>query len=207
MELALVYLVFVLFDVNFHLVDFSLVIFRLSFQIDFILVVPSVAPPGVQVKHRIALDYIVVTWQAIHEDQANGRFVGYKIKYVLSKVSGKDAVKSNNNIKNIVVDKYTFRYKITGLQPYTDYSVSVCGYTMAGNGPSSKPIMAGKSLTFFQMDGKFYCHGNCSQEIRSTMPHRKHQKYLCSQEIPSIRSQPTTFSLIYHKYNVLPPKP
>ena len=129
--------------------EFSLDIVRLSFHINFVLLVPSVAPPEVQVKHRIALDYITVTWEAIDEDQANGRFVGYKIKYVLSKVSGKDAVKSNNNIKNIVVDKYTFRFKITGLQPYTAYSVSVCGYTMAGNGPSSKPIMAGKSLTFF----------------------------------------------------------
>ena len=103
-----------------------------------------------QIKHRIALDYIIVTWQAIDENKANGRFVGYKINYVLSKASGKDVVASNSNIKNIAVDKYTFRLKITGLQPYATYSVSVCGYTMAGNGPSSKSIMASKSLTAFR---------------------------------------------------------
>ena len=110
------------------------------------LSVPSEPPPGIQVQHKISLDTIIVTWSAIDEKKANGRFKGYKVKYTAEKIAGVDAVIPGSNTKEIVVDKYTFRVKINGLLSYASYEVSVCGYTEAGNGPFSKTFLAGSII-------------------------------------------------------------
>ena len=76
-------------------------------------------------------------------EKSNGHLKGYKVKYTITKVSNVDVLITSSSTKEIILDKYTFRLKITGLTSYTTYTVSVCGFTGAGNGPYSDPVFAG----------------------------------------------------------------
>ena len=108
--------------------------------------VPSESPLDVRVKQRVSLDTIIVTWNALNEEVTNGRFKGYKVRYTMRKVAGVDIMVTDSSRKEIVVDKYTLRLKISGLLSYASYDVSVCGFTEAGNGPFSKPILGGNTF-------------------------------------------------------------
>lgn len=114
-----------------------------NLEIYFGIVVPSEPPSGIKVQHKISLDSIIITWNALNEDRTNGRFRGYKVKYTTRKVAGVDVMISDSNRKEIIVDKYTLKLKISELVSYSSYDISVCGFTEAGNGPFSKPILAG----------------------------------------------------------------
>ena len=81
----------------------------------------------------------------------NGRLLGYKLKYTVTHVADQ-AVVGAPITKTIDLDKYTFIYKITGLQSYTRYEVSVAGYTAAGDGPYSSPIVSGKLTSVLYSD-------------------------------------------------------
>ena len=100
---------------------------------------PSVAPPAFTVEHGISTSMVIVNWGKIPHDQVNGRLLGYKLKYTITLVADKASVGAPVT-KTIILDKYTFRYKIHGLQSYTTYAVSVAGYTAAGDGPYSTPV-------------------------------------------------------------------
>ena len=108
--------------------------------------VPSEPPLDVRVKQRVSLDTTIVTWNALNEEVTNGRFKGYKVRYAKRKVAGVDVMVTDSSRKEIVVDKYTLRLKISGLLSYASYDVSVCGFTEAGNGPFSKPILGGNAF-------------------------------------------------------------
>eukprot|EP00795_Rhopilema_esculentum_P012024 gene12024-2609_t len=103
---------------------------------------PLISPPNFAIKpNSISTTSLVVTWAGISDDDANGILLGYKIRYTLIKVSGQDSV-GERITKVIDLDRFTFLYKITGLQSYTTYEVSVSGYTGGGEGPYSKPLEA-----------------------------------------------------------------
>eukprot|EP00795_Rhopilema_esculentum_P001382 gene1382-15786_t len=104
--------------------------------------VPTAPPPNVRVREKYSLDSITVTWNEIAAEKSNGRLKGYKVKYTITKVSNVDVLVTSSSTKEIILDKYTFRLKITGLTSYTTYVVSVCGFTDAGNGPYSDPVIA-----------------------------------------------------------------
>ncbi|XP_065064502.1 uncharacterized protein LOC135690773 [Rhopilema esculentum] len=104
--------------------------------------VPAVYPPNVRVREKYSLDSVMVTWDEIAAEKSNGRLKGYKVKYTITKMSNVDVLVTSSSTKEIILDKYTFRLKITGLTSYTTYAVSVCGFTDAGNGPYSDPVIA-----------------------------------------------------------------
>ena len=82
---------------------------------------------------------VVATWKKIPDDLINGILLGYKLRYTVSRISDELYIGAPIT-KEIKLDKFTFRYKITGLQSYTTYDISVAGYTDAGNGPFNLPI-------------------------------------------------------------------
>ena len=90
------------------------------------------------------------TWNAIPDEAANGILLGYKLKYTITHVSDQPVVGAQIT-KELVLDKYTFYYKLTGLQSYTTYSVSVSGYTAGGEGPYATPISASKSVSIIRL--------------------------------------------------------
>ena len=108
-----------------------------------------VSPPNCAIKpNSISTTSLVVTWDGISDDDANGILLGYKIKYTITEVSGQDYV-GERITKVIDLDKFTFVYTITGLQSYTTYEVSVSGYTGGGEGPYSKPLEASEDNFIF----------------------------------------------------------
>ena len=110
-----------------------------------VIVAPSVAPGSFKVKQGFSISQLDVSWSAISDAVANGILLGYKLKYTITQISGQPIVGSLTT-KEFVLDKFTFFYKITGLQSYTTYSVSVSGYTGGGEGPFTTPISAGESM-------------------------------------------------------------
>ena len=104
---------------------------------------PSVAPGSFKVLQGFSTSKLTVSWDAIPDEEANGKLLGYKLKYKVTHVAGQ-AVLGAEKAKEISLDKYTFLYKLTGLQSYTTYSVSVSGYTASGEGPYTTPIAACK---------------------------------------------------------------
>ena len=108
-----------------------------------VFVAPSVAPGSFKVLDGFSTSMLTVSWSAITDDEANGKLLGYKLKYTITHVSGLPVVGAQTT-KEFSLDKYTFLYKLTGLQSYTTYSVSVSGYTGGGEGPYTTSITASK---------------------------------------------------------------
>ena len=105
--------------------------------------VPSISPPSFAVNDEISTTTLEASWKEIPQHLVNGRLLGYKLRYTVTHVADQ-AVVGAPITKTIDLDKYTFIYKITGLQSYTRYAVSIAGYTGAGDGPYSKPIVSSK---------------------------------------------------------------
>lgn len=93
------------------------------------------------------------------EEKANGRFRGYKVKYTVKKVAGIDTVITSSSTKEVVVDRFTLKLKLNGLLSYSSYDISICGFTEAGNGPFSTPILAGMIVHLLYKNETFltYC--------------------------------------------------
>ena len=91
----------------------------------------------------MSIDCLLVEWQKIPDDKVNGRLLGYRIRYTTYQI-GTKYVLGESDTKTIDVDKFTFSLKITGLQSFTKYTVTVSGFNQPGEGPQSNPILASK---------------------------------------------------------------
>ena len=111
--------------------------------------VPEVAPI-VSIKDLAAIDFVLVEWQKIPDDKLNGRLLCYRIRYTTFQV-GTTYVIGDSDTKIIDVDKFTFSRKITGLQSFTKYTVTVSGVNKPGEGPESDILQASKctDIAFF----------------------------------------------------------
>ena len=121
-----------------------------------VLIAPSVAPGSFKVKQGYSISQLEVSWSAISDAAANGILLGYKLKYTITQISGQPVVGALTT-KEFVLDKFTFFYKITGLQSYTTYSVSVSGFTGGGEGPFTTPILASKYLDVLDLPQQSFC--------------------------------------------------
>ena len=96
----------------------------------------------------IATDQVIIKWSAIPIDKYNGIFRGYKLRYAMLS-SGSRVLVPKGKSAVITTDKFTFEYKISGLQSYSSYEITISGYTDAGEGPSSKAVIACKLFLHF----------------------------------------------------------
>lgn len=124
-------------------------------------------------EQRISTSIVIANWAKIPDDQVNGRLLGYKLKYTITLIADKATVGAPVT-KIIILDKYTFRHKIHGLQSYTTYDVSVAGYTAAGDGPYSTPVQSSKlnliSISVFHSSFIFFKYSNPVWQGKASSP-------------------------------------
>ena len=97
----------------------------------YIISAPSVAPGNVKTVST-ANDVIYIEWKNIPVEHRNGPLIGYKVKY-----------------KKYFDQQFSIRYvdfgftttELLGLKPFTLYWIDICGYNVAGEGPTDYAII------------------------------------------------------------------
>lgn len=112
-----------------------------AYIISLFYIEPSSSPEITQV-YPLSASNINVTWNEIPESDYNGIIINYEVKYrSVSKDVGGMSLTMNTTGRSI---------NLSGLKAFTEYNISVRGYTSAGPGPFSEELtrrtMNGKSL-------------------------------------------------------------
>lgn len=76
-----------------------------------------------------------ISWDSLPSDEVNGILLGYELVYYIVEKSGLE-VGVGAEKTELELDVFTFYYKVTGLENYAAYNVSVTGFTAVGNGPA-----------------------------------------------------------------------
>ncbi len=93
--------------------------------------VPSRAPNGVRVLSIGFTSDLLVEWDPLPQDYANGKLLGYTIYYIeLNHYGGQ--IKSVNTSAH-----YPTQFTLKGLTPANEYLVAVAAFTSQGAGPLS----------------------------------------------------------------------
>uniref|UniRef100_A0A8C1WKG5 Cell adhesion molecule L1-like b n=1 Tax=Cyprinus carpio TaxID=7962 RepID=A0A8C1WKG5_CYPCA len=99
---------------------------------------PSAAPENVAID-GMNNTMVKVRWDHVHKDKLNGHLGGYRISFW--------RLRSLLNSKKTHGDKHTLTFSgernhtvITGLRPFSEYSLIVMAFNSRGNGPGSHPI-------------------------------------------------------------------
>ena len=72
---------------------------------------------------------ITATWREVPCSQSNGKITHYQIKYTSASITGLTSVLGNET-----------QHIITGLEPFTQYAISVGAMNTFGLGPFSYPV-------------------------------------------------------------------
>ncbi|EDO43025.1 predicted protein, partial [Nematostella vectensis] len=91
---------------------------------------PSAPPLNVS-GYNTSDSSLQLLWQPVEATHRNGRLVGYKIRYHVT----------GDLVNFAVSESRLLNTSLTGLLPYTDYVITVCAYTGAGEGPWSAPVI------------------------------------------------------------------
>ncbi|KAM9483353.1 neural cell adhesion molecule L1-like protein isoform 2-T4 [Clarias gariepinus] len=98
---------------------------------------PSSAPEDVVVE--VMNNTVKVSWTHVHKDKLHGHLGGYTIQWW--------RLRSLLNSRKVDGDKHTAKFPgdrnhtlISGLQPFSEYGLSVMAYNGRGRGPGSQPI-------------------------------------------------------------------
>lgn len=68
------------------------------------------------------------------KEDENGYLAGYRLYYRRVQVSGVD-LPSGEPFVDVVFDRFTKRYLMTGLESYTQYEITLYAFSVYGDGP------------------------------------------------------------------------
>ncbi|RXN03723.1 neural cell adhesion molecule L1 isoform X1 [Labeo rohita] len=99
---------------------------------------PSASPEDVSVE-VMNNTMVKVRWDHVHKDKLNGHLGGYRISFW--------RLRSLQDSKKTHGDKHTLTFSgernhavVTGLRPFSEYSLIVMAFNSRGNGPGSHPV-------------------------------------------------------------------
>ena len=95
---------------------------------------PEIAPPNTTVHDHYSTAEMLITWDAIPKDLENGYLLGYRLFYKRYQEAGLDLI--GEKFVDVILDRFTLSYKMTGLQSYTKYEIHIYGYSAYGDGPN-----------------------------------------------------------------------
>ncbi|XP_016332219.1 neural cell adhesion molecule L1-like protein isoform X3 [Sinocyclocheilus anshuiensis] len=103
-----------------------------------VISVPTAAPEGIAVE-VMNNTMVKVRWDHVHKDKLNGHLGGYRISFW--------RLRSLLYSKKTHGDKHTLTFSgernhavVTGLKPFSEYSLIVMAFNSRGNGPGSHPV-------------------------------------------------------------------
>ena len=125
----------------------------------FVIVVPNASPANVT-GNNVTSTSIFVQWDEVPADNQNGIIVNYTVTYA--------EVPSVNRGTKIVIAPRT-NATLTGLEKYTNYSITVFASTAKGGGSRSDPIIVitDEDSKYIKSSAEFFCHLNEDQRWQS----------------------------------------
>lgn len=86
---------------------------------------------------------LIISWTAIPEEYVTGELLGYHITYKRMKTSDQRIDETDSLT---VIAPATGKHELTldSLSPFTQYSITVTGYTAEGHGQTSEAVLGGK---------------------------------------------------------------
>ncbi|KAH8378332.1 hypothetical protein KR093_010752 [Drosophila rubida] len=96
--------------------------------------VPS-APPQDVTSEPLGPQQLLITWRAPVRDSWNGELLGYTISY--QKQSTPDSVANHTKVGNLLTEGLN-DFRLTGLEKYTQYGITVSAFNVKGDGPPSE---------------------------------------------------------------------
>ena len=115
-------------------ISFAVYIYLFKLYRSFYILAPEIAPPNTTVYDHYSTTEMLITWDAIPTDLENGYLLGYRLFYKRYQEAGLELV--GEEFIDVILDRFTFQYKMTGLQSYTKYEIYIYGYSAAGDGPT-----------------------------------------------------------------------
>ena len=103
----------------------------------YVIFIVPVAPPGNVKAENVSSSVLLIEWSHIIEEKRRGILLGYRIYF--------HEVGSGNET-NVTVSASTTSTEITGLKRLTNYSISVVGFTIKGEGVSSNRVIGTTEL-------------------------------------------------------------
>lgn len=101
--------------------------------------VPSRAPDSLRVRSTGPRS-ILIEWSPVPQQYVHGILRGYHVYYRTGMSKMKRSTSQVGVIKAMSVNMSSQSLEITGLEPFTYYDVWVSAFTVAGNGPQSRPV-------------------------------------------------------------------
>lgn len=109
-----------------------------------VCIVPRVSPV-VTTSNRASADQVYVTWNRLNDDDIQGFFVDYVVKYYTSAVHS-DCSSPKNEMTETTTDEYIL---LPNLDPHTAYCVKIAAASAEGTGVYTDLIY---------VDRRFYRH-------------------------------------------------
>lgn len=110
----------------------------LPFQVQTDSKIPSAPPQQVTVE-PLGRQQLIVTWRPPDHVTWNGELLGYTIG--LKRVGSLDS-STNYTRVGIPGGEIVNDFRLTDLEKYTQYSITVAAFNVKGDGPSSDPVVA-----------------------------------------------------------------
>ena len=87
---------------------------------------------------------LTISWNAIPEEYVTGKLLGYHVTYKPIKIADQHV---NEAESLTVTTPASGKHELTldSLSSFTQYSITVAGYTVEGDGQTSKAVLGGKN--------------------------------------------------------------
>ena len=105
------------------------------------------AAPVVSVSDTKTTTSLIISWTAIPEEYVTGELLGFYVTYKPIRI-GDQRIERIDETKSITVTALaTGNHELTlnSLSSFTQYSITVAGYTAEGNGQTSEAVLGGKN--------------------------------------------------------------
>ena len=116
----------------------------------FFPIAPSLPPEDREV-YNVTSTGCEIRWGPIPDEHQNGVIIGYELQYAPYSRDSFEIIL--DELQNVSLGANTSSYRLTGLNTYTQYSISIVGKTSAGTGAHGGP--ESRSLCTTKADCKF----------------------------------------------------
>ena len=99
--------------------------------------------PEVSVLDTKTATSLIISWTAIPEEYVTGELLGYHITYKPMTI-GEQRIDETESITETAPATGKHELTLDSLSPFTQYSITVAGYTAEGDGHTSEAVLGGK---------------------------------------------------------------
>ena len=106
--------------------------------------VPTVAP-AVSLSDIKTTTSLIISWTAIPEEYVTGELLGYHVTYKPVKIADQ-RIDETESLTVTAPGSGKHELTLDSLSSFTQYSITVAGYTAEGDGKTSEAVFGGKTI-------------------------------------------------------------